>query len=74
MRKNQLTFKSAIQLVKKHRSGICPNLGFELQLKQYEKEVIGGPLMKKNVSERLSESYNFSEDITPSSTNRNKKI
>ena len=37
MKKNQMTFKSAIQLVKKHRNGICPNLGFELQLKQYEK-------------------------------------
>ena len=39
IRKNGWTFKRAIELVRAKRSTVCPNLGFELQLKQYEKLV-----------------------------------
>jgi hypothetical protein len=63
MRKNLLTFQDAIQVVRKQRSGVCPNLGFELQLKQYgsdlEKPV---PSIKKNGSKRLADNINLQHD------------
>ena len=39
MKKNRLKFKNAIQYVRNIRPNICPNLGFELQLKKYEAEL-----------------------------------
>jgi hypothetical protein len=36
MRKNQMGFKAAIALLKSKRAEVCPNLGFEMQLKKYE--------------------------------------
>jgi hypothetical protein len=36
MKKYNSTFKIAIGVVKKIKSNICPNLGFELQLKNYQ--------------------------------------
>jgi protein-tyrosine phosphatase len=38
IRYHQLSFKGALQLCKEKRPSICPNLGFELQLKAYEKK------------------------------------
>jgi len=35
MKKNKIGFKDAIGIVKNKRPGICPNLGFEMQLKKY---------------------------------------
>lgn len=40
MKKNKIGFKSAIAMVKSKRPGVCPNLGFEMQLKKYEIEVL----------------------------------
>ena len=40
MRKNQIGFKPAINIVRSKRVGVCPNLGFEMQLKKYESELI----------------------------------
>ena len=37
MRKNGWNFKRAIEFVRSKRSVICPNLGFEMQLKEYER-------------------------------------
>jgi hypothetical protein len=37
MCKNKISFKVAIGLLKAKRAGVCPNLGFEMQLKKYEK-------------------------------------
>lgn len=60
MRKNQIGFKPAINIVRSKRVGVCPNLGFEMQLKKYESEVIvlenreQPKLIKKNVSEKLA--------------------
>ena len=71
MRKKDLSFKAAIQFVRKYRSGVCPNLGFELQLKEYEKELgNSAPPIKKNVSERLTDSVNLSQSYS----SKNKKI
>lgn len=42
MKKNQMGFKPAINLVRSKRTGVCPNLGFEMQLKKYESEIIIG--------------------------------
>lgn len=36
MKKYNSTFKNAIGHVKKIKPNICPNLGFELQLKNYQ--------------------------------------
>lgn len=35
MCKNKISFKAAINLLKAKRAGVCPNLGFEMQLKKY---------------------------------------
>jgi hypothetical protein len=35
-----MNFKDALKLCKNKRPQICPNLGFELQLKEYEKKKI----------------------------------
>lgn len=37
MYKKCWTFKKAIEFVREKRSIVCPNLGFEMQLKDYEK-------------------------------------
>jgi len=39
IRKNHWSFRKAIDFVRKRRSCVCPNLGFEMQLKTYEKEL-----------------------------------
>lgn len=39
MRKNQWPFRKAIDFVRKRRPCVCPNLGFEMQLKTYEREL-----------------------------------
>lgn len=38
MRKESWSFKKAIEFVRAKRRIVCPNLGFELQLKEYEKQ------------------------------------
>jgi protein-tyrosine phosphatase len=39
MRKEMLSFKEAIAEVRRHRPKVLPNLGFERQLKDYEKVI-----------------------------------
>lgn len=39
MRKHRWSFRKAIDFVRKRRACVCPNLGFEMQLKTYEKEL-----------------------------------
>lgn len=39
MKKNRWAFRRAIDFVRKKRPCVCPNLGFEMQLKAYEKEL-----------------------------------
>ena len=39
MRKNDMGFKQAITLLRNKRKSVCPNLGFEMQLKKYEVEL-----------------------------------
>jgi protein-tyrosine phosphatase len=36
MKKHNWSFKDAITFVRKSRPVVCPNLGFERQLKEYE--------------------------------------
>jgi len=36
MKKYNQTFKNALSYVKKIKHNVCPNLGFELQLKNYQ--------------------------------------
>jgi hypothetical protein len=36
MKRYESIFSSAIKYVRKMRPNICPNLGFELQLKKYQ--------------------------------------
>ena len=40
MKRYSLSFRAAIDRVKRLRPIVCPNLGFEIQLKQYEKECV----------------------------------
>lgn len=39
MKKEKMTFKDAIALVRKARPSVLPNLGFERQLKRYEEDL-----------------------------------
>jgi hypothetical protein len=39
MKKFRSTFSNAIKFVRGIRSKICPNLGFELQLKKYQERL-----------------------------------
>jgi hypothetical protein len=39
MKKYSKTFKTAFSYVKKIKSNVCPNLGFEMQLKNYQKNL-----------------------------------
>lgn len=39
MRSQRLTFQEALNYCKKKRPQVCPNLGFERQLKLYEKNL-----------------------------------
>lgn len=39
MKKEKMSFKDAIALVRKSRPSVLPNLGFERQLKRYEEEL-----------------------------------
>jgi hypothetical protein len=43
IRKESWSFRRAIGLVRDKRSVICPNLGFERQLKEYEKSIMIKP-------------------------------
>ena len=66
IRSRKIGFREAIGIVRAKRKSICPNLGFERQLKQYEKDILEeGPKkinLKKTVSDKISEerktSYN----------------
>ena len=66
MKNRKIGFREAIALARAKRKNICPNLGFERQLKQYEKELLypaqAKVNLKKTVSEKISEerktSYN----------------
>jgi hypothetical protein len=40
MKKHKQSFRDAITLVKAKRKVVCPNLGFEMQLKHYEKQLL----------------------------------
>ena len=40
MRENKIGFNEAFNFVKKRRSVICPNYGFQRQLKQFERELL----------------------------------
>jgi hypothetical protein len=53
MRKERLTFKDAITLVRKSRPNVLPNLGFERQLKKYEEALRSG--VKNSRNSRRSE-------------------
>ena len=59
MKKNNWTFKIAIAEVRKHRPQVLPNLGFERQLKAYEKE------LKNSLGSNITNQSNI-----PSSLNR----
>ena len=60
MKVNRESFKSAIKFVKNIRPTICPNLGFELQLKKYETELgIGTNNNKAQKEARDSNDKNF---------------
>lgn len=39
MKKYEAQFSQAIKFVKKIRPNVCPNLGFELQLKKYQEDL-----------------------------------
>jgi hypothetical protein len=39
MKKKKWSFRKVIDFVRKIRPCVCPNLGFEMQLKAYEKEL-----------------------------------
>lgn len=39
MKKHSSTFKSAITQIRRIKPNICPNLGFELQLKNYQEKL-----------------------------------
>ena len=56
MRKHQWGFKQAIAEVRRFRPEVLPNLGFERQLKEYEKELNSSKtVLRKNIS-KTSES------------------
>ena len=57
MKKNSWGFKEAIAFVRKSRPEVCPNLGFEMQLKKYEKE------LNKKTEDR------FSKTMVPAKNN-----
>lgn len=44
MKFQKLSFSSALKLVKGKRKEVCPNLGFERQLKKYESHLRENPL------------------------------
>jgi serine/threonine/tyrosine-interacting protein len=52
-----MTFLNALKLCKSKRPHVCPNLGFELQLKAYEKMLQTSLLVeqKKKLSKELPE-------------------
>lgn len=59
IKSRKIGFKEAIAIVRAKRKSVCPNLGFERQLKQYEREILeGNPSklhLKKTVSEKIAE-------------------
>lgn len=42
MKKHSWSFKDAIAYLRRHRPSVCPNLGFERQLKEYEITLLKG--------------------------------
>ena len=52
MKQKMWTFKDAIAFVREKRPKICPNLGFERQLKEYEKTIFKVNL--GNINRRIS--------------------
>lgn len=39
MKKYHLMFGPALKIIRKIRPSVCPNLGFELQLKKYQEQL-----------------------------------
>lgn len=67
MKKNRIGFKEAIQNVRSQRKQVCPNLGFELQLKKYETE-----LSRKYDSKKTIEVKNQLQNYKEAKQNKNK--
>ena len=68
MRKNGWTFKKAIEFVRNKRSTVCPNLGFELQLKEYERLVCGRNGINKSCIFKVYDSLIRSEESSVNNT------
>ena len=47
MKKKKMSFREAIRIVRKKRKNVCPNLGFERQLKEYEKEIFSRKILNE---------------------------
>ena len=52
MKTRKLGFRDAITIVRKRRKSVLPNLGFEIQLKKYEREIFQLP---DDVEEKVAE-------------------
>ena len=56
MKKYKWNFKQAISEVRKYRPSVLPNLGFERQLKQYEKVIFSFEVSERKYVSKTSES------------------
>lgn len=56
MKKYEEQFSNALKYVRKIRPNICPNLGFELQLKKYQEQLHSNH-SKKMIAEKSKESH-----------------
>ena len=56
MKRNGWSFKTAIAEVRKHRPQVLPNLGFERQLKAYQKDLQLLPTNERKFISKTSES------------------
>ena len=52
MKSRKLGFRDAITIVRKRRKNVLPNLGFEIQLKKYEREIFQ---LQDDIEEKLPE-------------------
>jgi len=48
MKFKKMTFKEAVAEVRKFRPNVLPNLGFERQLKRYEEQIKGKPIISRD--------------------------
>ena len=53
MRKNNWKLKETLALVKKSRPFVCPNKGFQRQLKRFESNLNNVPEEKRDISEKV---------------------